>query len=67
MSDASWEGLSADETREIVALNTSTPGNPHRNRRYCELFDKHDRAVTLRTWGSEKVPKAEVLRRYRGG
>jgi hypothetical protein len=51
-----WEGLDADETREIVALKNSLSGNPHRNRHYCELFDKHDRAVTLRARGSEQVP-----------
>ena len=62
-----WEELDENETREIVALKNGTPGNPHRNRRYCVLFDKHDRAVKLRTWGFEEVPAAEALRRYRGG
>jgi hypothetical protein len=66
MSDA-WEGLTADETREIIALKNKIVGNPHTDRRYCELYDKHDRAISLRAWGSEKVSKAEVLRRYRGG
>lgn len=64
---AQWEGLKADETREIIALKTRIPANPHSNRRYCELYDKHDRAVKLRTWGSEEVSTAEALRWYRGG
>ena len=62
-----WEGLSADETREIIALKNKIAGNPHTDRRYCELYDKHDRAVKLRTWGLEEVSTAEALRRYRGG
>ena len=53
-----WEELDENETREIVALN-GTPGNPHRNRRCWVLFDEHDRAVKLRTWGSRRcrLPK----------